>query len=382
MCSPLSEQPRSNSLWDTLPIEIKSLIISKCDPFTRYLNNDITDEELEQNGNEIWNIVFETDLVVFNLSLLPHDRIPKIDNGLALVRSKQMYIKLCQIRPDLLDTTSLERYLVGEDYWDYWKAGDFKRMNNTRSYVNLKHLCDRLFHIPLRHMWIEYFPTEVEATDKRYWAMDRSRLLIVACHFGHTEFVKHLVQDLHNDEGINECFNNVGLACLELAVNSGHAGIVEFLISSFKSCYTGDKCKSALKRACEEEYTEIISMLFTAFEPSDLVIEIHKIFRKICLRYKSFEIVRTLCNMDEVTSKLNGNWKIDCIANGVRNGGNGTIGFLVEKLEPCEWVGACEVALNVAVGGRVVRWRSWPFFHISRSARQVLELFEGVDVSA
>ncbi|KAJ3294901.1 hypothetical protein HDU76_006911 [Blyttiomyces sp. JEL0837] len=371
----MTRQLRSTSLWDTLPIEIKSYIISKCDSFTRYLNNDITDEELEQNGNEIWNIVFQMDLVDFDLKLLRLHYLPKIYNGLALVRSEQMYQNLCQLKPDLFDTGSLEKYLIDEYCWDYWTTASFEILIYTDCYQGLVDLSDRLIHIPLRRLWVHCFP-------EWFQNMDWSRLFTVACHFGHVEFARYLLKGVDNYDDASDFLRDVGLACLELAVNSGHGDIVRLLIS-FKSYYTGEKCKSALKRACEKGSSEIISTLYTAFDPSGLEIELNKIFRTLCLAYNSGEMVGRLCNMEQVTSKLNGNWKIDGIVNGVVNGGGvGTISVLIETLEPWEWVGACEAALNVAVGGNSVRMHSGPFFYSSLNPGKVLELFQGVDVGA
>ncbi|KAJ3330447.1 hypothetical protein HDU76_005658 [Blyttiomyces sp. JEL0837] len=117
---PPAYQPKHHSLWVDLPIEIRSDIINKSDVLTRHLNNDLTTEEIKVHGNEIWRIVFENDLVDVDLSLLPQHHLPNIDNGLGLVRSKEMYQRLGELRPDLLNNDSLKSYLEYDILWKGW----------------------------------------------------------------------------------------------------------------------------------------------------------------------------------------------------------------------------------------------------------------------
>ncbi|KAJ3281984.1 hypothetical protein HDU76_008805, partial [Blyttiomyces sp. JEL0837] len=180
--------------------------------------------------------------------------------------------------------------------------------------------------------------------------MNRERFLAAACFFGHTEFVKYRVNEIQNDSNdINNVFEAIGVACMEVAASSGYADTVEVLLSLGSRFYTGDKCTSSLRPACYQENTTILSIFFSAFENHDFSSELKGIFRSLCLQ-RNGDIVRTLSNFEPFTSKLKSSWKVDGINSGVWNGVKDNVTVLIEKLESWELVGACEAALEVVLG--------------------------------
>ncbi|KAJ3286695.1 hypothetical protein HDU76_007941, partial [Blyttiomyces sp. JEL0837] len=197
-----SDNDFANNIWDTLPIEVRSQIISKCYVLTRHLNNVLTAEEIDQHGNEIWKIVFENDLVDLYLSLLPQDHLPDVDNGLGLVKSKEMYQRLGELRPDLMNNNSLKAYL---EYDKLWNRNCFENDHQG---------------IPLRHQLSDYIP--------EWWSrIDQQRTCAFACCFNHADLAKHLLEDMGKSDQAKEFLYDGGSmhfggTCFEMAVEKGY----------------------------------------------------------------------------------------------------------------------------------------------------------------
>ncbi|KAJ3285582.1 hypothetical protein HDU76_008115, partial [Blyttiomyces sp. JEL0837] len=87
-----------------LPTEIINVIFHHCDPLAQLLNNRFSESEIDDaKATSIWNEAFDQDWPG-NLDLLPQHGFPSIRNGLGNVKSRSMYDRLCEIRPDLVDT--------------------------------------------------------------------------------------------------------------------------------------------------------------------------------------------------------------------------------------------------------------------------------------
>ncbi|KAJ3316489.1 hypothetical protein HDU76_001758, partial [Blyttiomyces sp. JEL0837] len=302
------EKRRSISLWDELPIEIRSDIIARCDVLTRHLNNDLTNDEIKMHGTEIWKIVFDKDLVHLNiLSLLPLDQLPNIYNGLGLVRSEQMYQSLCKLippqqtviwdnyvkpvdfkespsqcsefmRPDRINNNDLLKgYLENDHIWNAYlerRYGASLEIGPT-GYKQLDAISHLLIHIPLRQLWLHHLP---DWFDK----MDRTRLFTIACCFGHTDLAKHVLKGINNTpEDINEFLKNIGTDCLQKASEKGFSDTVKFLIS-FDSFYTNETRHHALKLACFNGHAEIVTILTTSFTNYELSKHFNRIYQAAC----------------------------------------------------------------------------------------------------
>ncbi|KAJ3272726.1 hypothetical protein HDU76_010889, partial [Blyttiomyces sp. JEL0837] len=89
--TPSSQQPVS--YWDTLPYEIKKQILDECDLLTKHRNNILTESQTKTHATAIWNLAIKLNFQQ-NLSTLPVHGFPNVNNGLALVSSKDFYHRL------------------------------------------------------------------------------------------------------------------------------------------------------------------------------------------------------------------------------------------------------------------------------------------------
>ncbi|KAJ3311057.1 hypothetical protein HDU76_003223 [Blyttiomyces sp. JEL0837] len=255
-------QQRPRSLWDLLPIEIKSNIISRCEPVTRYLNNDLPNTEIESHGEEMWKIVLEQDILDFNLNVLPQSEFPNIYYGLGLVKSEQMYKNLCNLRSDLTNTDKLKRYFQNDRLWN-WREhpmGDYdERAARPADYVS--GLSTLLVHIPLRNLWWNHIPN---------WFLEkqRTRLFAFACFFGHTNLAKYLFDEVaeHDRE---KFLKDIDMECLQKVSQYGDLATVNFLIS-LNSSYINDSSYWALDGACKRGRVEVVKVLANLFTSTEL----------------------------------------------------------------------------------------------------------------
>ncbi|KAJ3331837.1 hypothetical protein HDU76_002085 [Blyttiomyces sp. JEL0837] len=230
--------PVSKSIWDFIPTKVKQRILSHTDPLTRYLNNDLTGEEVDKYGSEIWRIAIETesDGDLINLAA---KHFPTIKTGLDLVKSKEMYIRLCTIRPDLLLTGHLQN-MVRPMQWA-WKVKSRYSLNSMLQF-HLERLVDALsnllIHIPLREEWLEMIPVLLKN--------DKVILFCIAACFGHGRLLRSLLKDKylqnHNDlplaatislkYSIKLRYDYAGYDdALFFAAANGHAEVVKLLLS-------------------------------------------------------------------------------------------------------------------------------------------------------
>ncbi|KAJ3327418.1 hypothetical protein HDU76_011841 [Blyttiomyces sp. JEL0837] len=94
--TPESRRP----LWDRTPSEIIDNIMNSSDILTQYLNNRLTDIEIQQHATEIWNEAFRQEWPG-DLTVLPSFGFPNAFTGLCYVHSKSMLNRLRLLRPDL-----------------------------------------------------------------------------------------------------------------------------------------------------------------------------------------------------------------------------------------------------------------------------------------
>ncbi|KAJ3294902.1 hypothetical protein HDU76_006912 [Blyttiomyces sp. JEL0837] len=165
--------------------------------------------------------------------------------------------------------------------------------------------------------------------------MDRRALFILASHFNHTDLARYLLNEYNYDnEAIKLFLDKILFCCWEEAFDREHVDMLKVLVST-------------------------------------------------CVNTVEWRI-REFCSIVDVTSKLNNTWKVDGILYGIEYENTGVIA-IIEMLETGEREGACEAALNVAVGvgGNVLCMNNGAFLYNKMSAGKVWALFEsvGVDVS-
>ncbi|KAJ3311226.1 hypothetical protein HDU76_003176 [Blyttiomyces sp. JEL0837] len=189
--SPVIFTIQTRSLWDTLPPEIKSKVLSNTDSLTRYLHNDFTSLQLEIYGNDVWRIIFEQKRLDLDFNLLPKDQFPTIFNGLHLANSKRMYRK----KEDDINDDLLKAFLESSELLE-WIEKD-NRMDRTNSAVlNDESLLklSRLPHIAICNKWKpSYFPS--------WWNyVPDIKIFIMACHFEHIDIATSVINDLEKND--------------------------------------------------------------------------------------------------------------------------------------------------------------------------------------
>ncbi|KAJ3315522.1 hypothetical protein HDU76_002171, partial [Blyttiomyces sp. JEL0837] len=86
----------SSSLWDSLPQELKDNVFAFCDPLTLYINGLLPLSDTHKDRNRTFEMSWKADL-----TLLPTFGFPTLFNGLCKVTSRNLYERLCILRPDL-----------------------------------------------------------------------------------------------------------------------------------------------------------------------------------------------------------------------------------------------------------------------------------------
>ncbi|KAJ3332551.1 hypothetical protein HDU76_013862 [Blyttiomyces sp. JEL0837] len=212
------------SHWDILPHEIKSIIIKSPDPLTRYINHDLTPQEIILYGIEVWRVAFEIDYDG-DLSQLPQDHFPNIHNGLKLVKSKAMYRRLSELKPSLFP-----------NWWTDVKMDD------------LFILACSIGHFDM-----------VNNFQNRFYSVKEG--LYKAVEFGYLDIVKLLSNNGRcvGDEASRD-FHVVNRAAA-----NGHADVVSFLLErhALESSGRGYTWKKVIAfiQACDYGHTEVVKVL-------------------------------------------------------------------------------------------------------------------------
>ncbi|KAJ3317841.1 hypothetical protein HDU76_001037 [Blyttiomyces sp. JEL0837] len=338
MSSPISSIRHANlrcSKWDNLPIEIRSVILLNTDVLTRYLNDDLTTEEIQIHGNEIWKIVFENDLVDCKLSLLPQDHLPNIYNGLGLVKSKHMYHLLEELRPDLLNIDPLKGYLILQDVWNFRQKNPFISHNPTTD-PQLSIISNLLFHIPLRQLWWDHFPD--------WWStIDKERICTLACCFNHVELAKSLLDDITLNNKIDQFLHDMGTHCFETATAAGHIDIVR-LFTSLNSLYGLPNCGNALQIACVKGRIDIALILIQSLGAHQSAFLLINILFSACKNGK-VNAVSVVCDFGAL---LRPSWELDGMLVATRFGHSDIVKLLMTKLKSSEKPRICQIVMHVA----------------------------------
>ncbi|KAJ3311056.1 hypothetical protein HDU76_003222, partial [Blyttiomyces sp. JEL0837] len=317
-------QQRPRSLWDRLPIEIKSKIISRCDPVTRYLNQDLTNaDEIESLGEQMWKIVLEQDVVDFNLTILPQSQFPTIKDGLDLVKSEQMYQNLGNLKPHLTNTAELKRYLQNDATW-------------TRiaiRYAQLSALSSLLIHIPLRNLWWNHIPD---------WLLKMRpvRVFAVACWFGHLDLAKYLVERA-SEIDMKQFITDVRCDCLYEASSNGDVDIVNLLISLSSSDIDCSKYR-ALEKACNYGRTDVVKVLVNLFDPIILEELLLDIFLEACFGENTVAVGMLAKHFGH---KMSPQWMFEGLVKATENGYPEIVRILLSTSEPSSRSGLCEDVL-------------------------------------
>ncbi|KAJ3275991.1 hypothetical protein HDU76_010567, partial [Blyttiomyces sp. JEL0837] len=102
----MNNHRKHHNLWDNTPNEIKLQIYDHCDALTLFLNNLLTEDQIESiYGTKIWDAAFQMDWTG-DLSILPQHHFPTTHQSLIHVHSKRLYQLLCEMKPSLTAYTN------------------------------------------------------------------------------------------------------------------------------------------------------------------------------------------------------------------------------------------------------------------------------------
>ncbi|KAJ3279305.1 hypothetical protein HDU76_009551, partial [Blyttiomyces sp. JEL0837] len=186
-----------------LPTELIDLIFENTDILTKYLNNRFNITEVKAKGNDIWSEAFRQDWAG-NLHLLPQDGLPTALTGLCNVKSRSMYERLCQHRPDLAGIPdSIKIYLRYNNQYGYFSAYDHRpillaeddeidivlstSLPYYRQQVYENVLSTSLIQIAMRQCWFKDLEPLIKINHKR--------LFLLAIKMGHEDLVMKMIQD-------------------------------------------------------------------------------------------------------------------------------------------------------------------------------------------
>ncbi|KAJ3412001.1 hypothetical protein HDV05_001382 [Chytridiales sp. JEL 0842] len=177
----------TTSYWDRLPLEIQLRILRNSDALTIHLNSHKhprISNLLPIDPSEVWREAFIQDWNG-NLNLLPKGKLPYIDNGLELVRSRRMYKRLCRLIPGLTeDNTYCNHSNRLKNKYDIMQ---FYQSDKENARVLHKFLAQnearRLVHVCLRNVWMDLIPVES-------YPIAYARLAI---QYNHLEALKYIV---------------------------------------------------------------------------------------------------------------------------------------------------------------------------------------------
>ncbi|KAJ3325536.1 hypothetical protein HDU76_013142 [Blyttiomyces sp. JEL0837] len=231
--NPYMTEPTNNtqtlSLWDSIPNEVKILIVEHCDVLTRFLNNQLTNTEVESSSLEIWNLAIKCEYSG-DLNTLPKTGFPTINYGLGHVTSKAFYQRLCQLRPDLTDISILKTGFSDDNKawtWRYNSSGSPYERNMLFDRFLRKFLSDisnLLVHIPMRNLWLD----DVGMHDCMT-SLNKFKILFIAGYFGHGQLFRILSDEtLKSDCKIYtpSMYNHI----LQVAASRGHTEIAETVL--------------------------------------------------------------------------------------------------------------------------------------------------------
>ncbi|KAJ3330451.1 hypothetical protein HDU76_005662 [Blyttiomyces sp. JEL0837] len=200
-----------SSFWEALPSEIVDQIIDSSDILTQYLNNILTDIQIELNATDIWFEAFRQDWSG-DLSLLPPTRFPTTHAGLCMAHSKSMLNRLCNLRPDLDINTPNQlqdtfRVLVKDNTNYGWfiiekdapiialdEPDTIEPGGSTifQEYIyqehSIKRISSALINISMRHCFIDDL--------QPYISDNPMSIAAIAIQLDHFNLLKHLIDDL------------------------------------------------------------------------------------------------------------------------------------------------------------------------------------------
>ncbi|KAJ3312714.1 hypothetical protein HDU76_002816 [Blyttiomyces sp. JEL0837] len=169
-------------------------------------------------------------------------------NGLDMVTSKEVYHRICKIRPDLTGIQQLQQILTHNSFWNNFVLEDNPiqwhiLFDQIRNFTMPK----LLIHIPMRQYWLD----ELNGLED----LDQLKLLVIAGSGGHFQLFQHLYnkivldqhepsQDTSTSTSTSTSSNLILSRVLSLtmyaAVDAGHLDTIQFILTKLDTDNTND----------------------------------------------------------------------------------------------------------------------------------------------
>ncbi|KAJ3310377.1 hypothetical protein HDU76_003391, partial [Blyttiomyces sp. JEL0837] len=236
------------SYRDRLPAEIKSIIIRTSDPLTRFINNDLTEQDIKLHDIEIWKVAFENDYDG-DLGQLPQEHLPNIHNGLKLVHSRNIdlfesFHKLLLHIPIIQDWA--------DEIPDWWNTDD--------NGVNVFYLACSIGHLDLVNSILPSTNFDDEMEQYLYEGFDE------ACAMGYLDVVKYLLEsDMGIELAVDEFYGMTNAAA------HGHEDVVSYRLDKCMLASTTNggvewDIEGTFEKACQFGHFNVVKVLKTVVD--------------------------------------------------------------------------------------------------------------------
>ncbi|KAJ3302480.1 hypothetical protein HDU76_005515, partial [Blyttiomyces sp. JEL0837] len=342
--------PTYTSRWDSLPHEIKEQILELCDPLTRYLNLDKTnnnanklqkDEKSQLKFHaQVWRMAAQNNWQG-DLSILPDlgEKIQLlVDIGFdEVVTSKDFYDRLCELKPDRIGIDGIKRFLEGKksktpSLWQViYKHQPLTGYHSAKKKGILFGSTRTSFvHIAMNQFW----PDRLIAFED----IDKVKRFVHAGISGYCKLFVSLfhdvvqllsVPDAHDSEG--KRYHSLSTICNIILPGASHKGstnIVKFILE-MKNFEPIDRYISySIGHAANNNHIDIFNMLL-AIHDANPVWDKNEHLATACYNGCT-QIVKTLLEMDDVNPSNRNNTPLQ---NASQEGHLDTVKMLLERDE-------------------------------------------------
>ncbi|KAI8930185.1 kinase-like domain-containing protein [Entophlyctis helioformis] len=210
------ELPWGHSQWDRLPAELRVMILKEASILTRFLVGMVPGGGAGAGAGKktldkatvqlIWQEVIDSDWQG-DLNLLPEITLSadsRADSSMQLVRSDELFLRLCARFPDQADSADTKSLLKDTNAY-------------SAGMVHIQRLTARLIHIPMHNGWFDLLDFDAYRIAFGWFA-------IIG---GHTDLLRHLAKDHGVD--LAQYGSVAYISAMDWAAYGGHVDILQML---------------------------------------------------------------------------------------------------------------------------------------------------------
>ncbi|KAJ3327030.1 hypothetical protein HDU76_012424 [Blyttiomyces sp. JEL0837] len=216
-----------------------------------------------------------------------------------MVKSKEMYRKLCALQPDLSNNTQFKKFLKSDELWQWVKEFSYTALVPISHEEIRQDLSTSFIHIALRHVWMSELAL--------WWQhIDKLRIFTLACCFGHVELANSVLEHVCR----NMYLKDICDYCFEKAADGGYVETIKFLVSLKKYVKIGStEIKNGFAAALFYGYHDIAKILYESgnIYVESFITSSNDLWRQnsvlAAVRNGKIEIVKLLLGTKEFNSK-------------------------------------------------------------------------------